>query len=178
MNLEIVKQEKNQLLKVTDVRARLSFEGATPSKQQVVKALAAAVKAKEELIIVRHIRTDYGEQAADVRALVYADKKSLEKLERRSMIKKNTFVKKAEAAPAEPADAPKETKPEGEAPAEDKPADAPAEAPQEEPAKPEEAEAKPEGKKEPKAEEKAEKPQKETPKEKAAETPGKPKGDA
>ena len=167
MDLEIVKEEKNELLKVTEIRARLSFTGATPSKQQVVKALAAAMKAKAELIIVRHIRTDYGEQAADVRALIYADRASLEKLERKSMIKKNTFGKKDEKpaeAPAEekladvPVEAPKEESPKAEAVPKD---EEPKQKPEEKEAKPAapKAETKPEEKKEgtpeePKAEEK------------------------
>ncbi len=91
MELEITTKEEKPLLKQTEVVATIRFTGATPSKREVVAALAAALKAKQELVIVRAIETRYGEQSARVHAFRYQDRESLELVERPSMVKKNTF---------------------------------------------------------------------------------------
>ena len=153
MDITIEKKEAKPLLKLTEVVARISFEGATPTKKDVAAALGATLKVKQDLLIVHQVESKYGQQVVTVNAHVYDSKDALTLLERESMIKKNDFTAK-----------PKEEKPAAapaEAPAADKPTEAPQEKPKEEPPK----EKKPEEKKEePKAEEK---PKEDAPKEEA-----------
>ncbi len=175
MNLEILTKEAKPLLNLTEVEARITFEGATPSKEVVHAALAKELKAKPELVIVREVATDYGNQSGKVQAMVYKDRKSLELLERASMIKKHDFEAKKKAAEGDkPAEAPAEKPAEGEKAEEpvaegEKKEDAPKE---ESPETPKE-EAKPEEKKE-------DAPKEESPKEeeKPAESPAEKKEEA
>lgn len=112
MEITILHKDEKPLLKVTQIKARITYEGATPAKKLVVAAVAKALKVKEELIIVRKIDTAYGDQHALVLADVYADRKELELREHAAIIKKNTFTEKAEEKAEESAPAPS---PEGDA---------------------------------------------------------------
>jgi small subunit ribosomal protein S24e len=145
MEIEITKKDPKPLLKRTEVLGRITFEGATPSRKEVVAAVSKAMNAKKDVIIVRRVTTEYGSQAADLIAYVYEDRKALEALERDFAIKKNTFEEEAT-----PADAPAEKKDAEEAPAEATPEkeEAPAEAKPEEKKEEAPAEATPEAPKE------------------------------
>ncbi len=140
MELEIQKEVARPLLKMTEVEARISFEGATPSKHAVVQALAAKKKCKENLVIVHAIRTVYGEQAAIVTARIYENREALELVEQQSLLKKHEAkpAESEEKAAEKPAEAPtkeeSEKPTEGEAKGEEKAAtseEKPAEAPEE-----------------------------------------------
>lgn len=114
MEIKIEKKEANPLLKRIDVTSRVAFQGATPSKKDVIKAVAKAAGAKEELIVVKEIKTAFGSQVAIVTAHVYNDRETLEKLEHTSMLKKQSGkeTKKEDETKAEqkakPEHAPKE----------------------------------------------------------------------
>ena len=141
MNLKIETIKEMPLLARKEVEASMMFEKkATPSNNEVRKAIAAELKVDEKVVVVKHIYTEFGSSEAKVEAFAYKDEASLKKIEpvtKAMKQKEEAAAKKAEEAKA--AEAPAE----GAAPA-------PAEAPKEE-AKPAEApkeEAKPEEKKE------------------------------
>ena len=90
MEIEIKKKEHKPLLKRTEVEAQITFHGATPTKKEVIAAVAKASGAKKEMVIVRQVKTVFGNQSAGVTALIYDDRAVLEKFERPSMIKKHT----------------------------------------------------------------------------------------
>ena len=144
MKVEIKEQNKVPLLQRTEVVARITFEGPTPSKDDVTTALAKTVKADTSLMVVNNIDTDFGTAGASVKAHVYDSKEALEayrpKMGKKGLEKIEAEKKKAEEAKA----APKEEKPEAKA-------EAPAE-----PEKKEEAETKEEAPTEPEKKEKAE----------------------
>jgi len=94
MELQIQKKEERPLLKRTDVVARIAFQGATPSKKEAIKALTKALNAKQELVIVREIKTAFGDQTALIFGSVYQDKETLEKLEIEALRKKHADEKK------------------------------------------------------------------------------------
>ena len=88
MEVTIASKEEKPLLNRTEVWARLVFEGQTPSRRDVLRALAKALGAKEELVIVRRVLSAYGERAARVLAYVYQSRESLERLEQEAALKK------------------------------------------------------------------------------------------
>jgi ribosomal protein S24E len=150
MNLKIEKTEEKPLLARKEVAGSIMFEEkATPSNDNVRKAIAAELKVDEKVVVVKHIYTAYGSSEAKVEAYVYNDEKSLKKMEpvtKAMKLKVEAAAKKA----AEAAEAPAE----GAAPAEAKPAEE-----KKEEAKPEEK--KKEAPKEEKKEEKKEAPKEE-----------------
>lgn len=114
MKIEKLEKKENAVLNRDEVSAQVIFSDATPSRSDIIKALAAATKSKEDLVIVRSLQGNYGGGSATLVAHVYKDRASLENVEREYMRTRNTV--KAEEKPAEE---PAEEKSE-EAPAEDK----------------------------------------------------------
>jgi ribosomal protein S24E len=143
--MKITEKKENPLLSRTEVTAEITFEKATPSKNDVKKQLASELKKDESLIVVKNIHTDYGAATARLSAFIYDSKEALEKTEPRPK-------KEAKPAGAPKEEAKKEEKP-AEAPTEEKKKEKPTVAKPEEkkeakPAEKPAAEAKPEEKKE------------------------------
>lgn len=126
MKIENVEKKENVVLHRDEVSAQVIFSDATPSRSDVIKALAAATKSKEELVIVRSLQGNYGGGSATLVAHIYKDRASLENVECEYMRSRNTV--KAEEKPEEPAeDSEKsEEKPKDEEPAEEKKTEEPA----------------------------------------------------
>ena len=146
MNLKIEKTEEKTLLARKEIAGSLLFEGkATPSNDEVAKAIAAELKVDEKTVVVKHIYTGFGSTEATFEAYVYNKEEDRKKYEPVTKAMKEAVKKAEEAAKAE-----------AESPAEEKPAEAPAEK-KEEPKEEKKEEAPAEEKKEePKAEEKKE----------------------
>tara|TARA_Y100000310_G_C20679527_1_gene815095 strand:+ start:63 stop:449 length:387 start_codon:yes stop_codon:yes gene_type:complete len=128
MEIEIRSKEKNTLLSREEVLATITFEAQTPSNNDVTKALADNLKSTAEKVVVKSIKTHFGDRNADVTAFVYDSKEKKVEIEPKKKEKK--------AKPGESTEAPKE----GAKPADTK------EAKEEKPAEP--AKDKPEEKKE------------------------------
>ncbi len=104
MEIQITSKEAKPLLQRSEIRARIAFQGATPTKHHVIAAVAKALKTEQSLVIVRRIVTAYGDQSAEVLAYVYNDAATLEKLEHDYVKKKHGVGKKeGEEKPAEAA---------------------------------------------------------------------------
>ena len=82
MNLQITEQKINHLLSRKEVRAKLSYEQATPSKEELKKQIASAVKANSELLVVKSVYPGYGDRNAEVLFYVYDKPEVMKKLER------------------------------------------------------------------------------------------------
>ncbi len=87
MNIAIKKNQKNILLLRHDIQARIAFEGKTPSRPDVSKALAEHLKANSEALVVKSIVTRFGERSADVAACLYDSKEAKEKFEPKIKVK-------------------------------------------------------------------------------------------
>lgn len=106
MKFEIIEKKENELLGRTDITAKATFEGATPSRSELIKVIASQTKNKADMVIVRNITTLYGGLSADISVSIYKDKAQLEKIEKESLRKKN--VVKEEPKKTEEAEAPTE----------------------------------------------------------------------
>ena len=142
MNLKILNKTEVPLLDRTEIKAELSFSGATPSNKEVAENLASQLSTKVETIVIKSIYTEYGNQQAEVTAYVYNSKEFKDHVERKTKHIRDQEKKVVEAA-KEAAEAKRE---EAKAAEEAKKAEAEAKAAEE--AKPKE-----EAKEEPKAEE-------------------------
>lgn len=156
MELTVTQRRENPLLDRTEVHFTAAHPNeATPSRVEIRKALAAALDAKDAIVVLDWARSEYGRTVTQGYAKVYPSKERAIELETTPILIRNGLV----AAVAKPA-APKEKKPapppkKKEAPKEEKPPKA-KEPPKEPP------------KKEEKKAEKKEAPEKEPPKAKKA----------
>ncbi len=96
MKLTLVKEKDNVLLS----RKRLSFEGEsadkTPSILDLKAEVAKMTKAKEEVVVIRHVYTRFGSKNIKVIAHVYNTVEEMNRIEEKSAVLKNN--PKAEAA--------------------------------------------------------------------------------
>lgn len=65
------------------------FEGTTPSRKNVQQAIAAQLKAKEPLVIITKVNTDFGSSKAKVSANIYQDEKIMLRNERKNLVEKH-----------------------------------------------------------------------------------------
>ena len=100
MELQIKKQRETPLLSRNRVTLMMEYEGATPSRLEFRKMVSKQLKAPEDLVIIKHIYTRFGQSKAKVIAHVYNDKKDMEKIEEEYLLKKHQ-KEKAEGAKEE-----------------------------------------------------------------------------
>ena len=109
MELEITENNDNPLLNRQEVQIVIKHESdATPKRNQVIKSLSEKLKAKKELIIIDHLKNQYGKTETQGYAKIYTNKDSLNLIETRPTIARHTDAgdkpkkeKKIEEAPKE-----------------------------------------------------------------------------
>ena len=113
--MELIKENEMKLLSRKRLTLMRENKGATPSRQDLIKEIAKQFNVKEELVIIKHVYSQFGENKTKVIAHIYSDKNKMKFFEHTNLLKKHE--KKAEA-PKE--DAPGvEEKPVEEAPKEE-----------------------------------------------------------
>ena len=116
MNVNVISKTDNAVLERKEIEAEVSFDGATPSRNDIRKAISSKVGINPDLMVLREISSSFGKQSVKVIAHAYSKKEQMLKTEPEYMIKRY--------APAEQtkAEEPKEEKPKAEAkPKEEKP---------------------------------------------------------
>ena|SRR3989338_13018 len=96
MNLEIQKKE-NPLLSRVEIEGTVSFDKATPSNADMQAELAKKLACDKELVVVRHIYTDFGKQMACVEAYQYLNPDAKAKIEKVKKVKVKAPEEKKEA---------------------------------------------------------------------------------
>ncbi len=81
MNLEILDEVENRLLHRTEIKARVIFNSATPSREEIIKLISAKKNVPEDLVIVDSIDQKFGQRVAEVFVKVYESKHVLEQIE-------------------------------------------------------------------------------------------------
>jgi len=81
MDLKITERIEESLLSRAKIISKISFEAATPSEKEVKSKIASSLNADENLVVVKHIYTDFGFKRADVSAYLYKDEKEMENIE-------------------------------------------------------------------------------------------------
>lgn len=90
MNIEVTERKKVPLLSRERITAIASFEGATPSREKLLKEVAKALEVPETRIIIKHIYTRFGVQHAKVIIHVYETEQELRDVEEAHLVKKHT----------------------------------------------------------------------------------------
>lgn len=81
MKVEVRNTKKNAILSREEITAELFFEGRTPSRIEIHKELSKKLGASPELLIVKAVKTEFGEQKATAVVHKYDSKDILERLE-------------------------------------------------------------------------------------------------
>jgi ribosomal protein S24E len=80
--MKFLKKEKSKLLNRTDLVIELEHIGkSTPSNSDIKKQIASNLKTKEELIVIDHVYTKFGEGISKIHAKAYDSEKALKDIE-------------------------------------------------------------------------------------------------
>ena len=99
MQVDIKEKKHNPFLKRTEVKGKVSFEGATPSNVQLAEAIAKEMKAKEvECVVVKQIHTIFSLREADFVVFVYDTIEARKKTEKLTTQERKKIAEAKKAA--------------------------------------------------------------------------------
>ena len=111
MQLTIDTQKDNPRLERIYVTGKITFEGSTPSNNEVIAEVSKKIGSKEELLVIKNIYTQFSRREAKFSAVVYKSAEARAKAERMTKhIRKQqeASVKKAEEEKKAAEEQPKE----------------------------------------------------------------------
>ena len=81
MKVEVIKEEKSPMLSRTEYVFKLTFEGPTPSNEQVMEVMKKYFKEGHDRIAIKKIQNIYGRTEAMVNVYYYDDVETFKRLE-------------------------------------------------------------------------------------------------
>ncbi len=96
MNLDIVSENENRLLHRTELVARITSEDKTPSREEVVKMIAAKKNVPENLVIVDKIEQKFGTRVSEAFIKIYESEHALKQIEPEYKLKRHVKEEKKE----------------------------------------------------------------------------------
>jgi small subunit ribosomal protein S24e len=98
LDIQIIEERNNPLLKRREVVFKVIHEDATPSRKSIVERLAATMDSKVGLVIVDEIKTAFGKRESLGYAKIYETEERVKQVERAHIIARNTFAPVGEGA--------------------------------------------------------------------------------
>ncbi len=96
MQLKISNKNEKPLLSRTEVIGEIAYDTATPSRIAVKKEISKAIKAAEELVIIKEITPIFGARKSMVKAHVYKNAEDVKKYESSVILKRNAKAPKGQ----------------------------------------------------------------------------------
>lgn len=97
MDVKIIEDKNNVLLKRRELKFEVTFEGATPTRMDVKNKIAALLNVPLELVVVQRMKNDFGRQLVNGYAKIYEDAARMKQIEKEHILERN----KLPEAPAE-----------------------------------------------------------------------------
>ncbi|HXX54670.1 MAG TPA: 30S ribosomal protein S24e [Methanoregula sp.] len=82
MDFEITSDKKNELLSRREVQFTLRYEGATPSRMQIIGKLCALLNVKDTQVTLDTLHSSFGKMEITGAARIYESEESRNKTER------------------------------------------------------------------------------------------------
>ena len=105
MELQIIKDKTNPLLKRREVALKITNKKGTPSRIDVKNKLAALANSRVELTVIEHLDTVFGKQEVHGAASIYESEERLKQLAHQHLVARDRpkadEEKAAEAKPEE-----------------------------------------------------------------------------
>jgi small subunit ribosomal protein S24e len=92
LDIQVIEEKNNPLLKRREVVFKVIHEDATPSRKSVVERLAATMNSKVGLVMVDEIKTVFGKRESMGYAKIYETTERVKQVERPHIIARNTFA--------------------------------------------------------------------------------------
>lgn len=97
MDFEITSDTRNELLSRREMAFTLRYEGATPSRLQVIGKLCALANVKEQQVVLDSMKTSFGKMELTGEARIYDSEEGRKKTERAHLVERG-LPKKQEGA--------------------------------------------------------------------------------
>jgi len=91
MDIQIIKETNNPLLKRREVVFKVTKETATPSRKSVVEKIAATMNSKPGLVMISRMNTEFGKRETIGYAKIYETEERARQVENEYVIARNTF---------------------------------------------------------------------------------------
>lgn len=98
MDFEITSDKRNELLSRREVQFTLKYDGATPSRMQIIGKLCALLNIKEQQITLDSLHSSFGKTEINGSARIYDNEESRNKTERPHMAARGMPKPKEEGA--------------------------------------------------------------------------------
>ena len=102
MDLQITSKEKNNLLKLQEIKFEIKGMETTPKRKDVLEKLSALTNSKEENMVVKSINHKFGSHLILGTARLYETKQDMQKIEPKYIMERNfgkTEKKQAQKPP-------------------------------------------------------------------------------
>jgi small subunit ribosomal protein S24e len=96
MDFEFIRDERNELLSRRELQYVLTFEGATPSRREILGKLCALQNISEGLVVLDSLKQGFGKQELTGTARVYDDEETRQKLEPAYLMKRGMAAEAGE----------------------------------------------------------------------------------
>jgi len=98
MDVQITSDTRNELLARREVAFTLQYEGATPSRMQIIGKLCALLNTKENQIVVGNLKTEYGKMEVRGTSRIYDSEEERNRVERPHLMARGMPKPKGEEA--------------------------------------------------------------------------------
>ena len=89
MQIEVIKEENNELLNRKQLQIRIQHEAATPARIEVRDQVAADFKIEPERVIIDHMRTAFGKKETTAYVKIYESAEAARQIEQEHILKRN-----------------------------------------------------------------------------------------
>jgi len=98
MDFQFIKDEKNELLNRRELSFVLTYDGATPSRREILGKICALKNVNEELVVLGSMKQGFGKQEISGMLRVYADEESRNSTELSHLIERSAVPEVKEEA--------------------------------------------------------------------------------
>lgn len=110
MEIAIINDKKNPLLKRREIKFKINHDTGTPKRNDVKGKLVAMLNAKPKLVVIERMRSEFGKRETLGYVKIYDSEKYLKRIERPHIVERNAPKVVEEAVKEEGAKAPEEAK--------------------------------------------------------------------
>ncbi len=89
MKVKVLKKEESKFFPRVEAVFEIEYAGKTPSRQEISSEIAKTLGQDEKLVIIKKIKSKYGEQVCVVEANIYLDEKAMKDIENEYILKRN-----------------------------------------------------------------------------------------
>jgi small subunit ribosomal protein S24e len=89
MDIQVIKDKENPLLKRREVIFKISHDGPTPPRGSVIDRLAATMNSMPRLVVIDRMNTEFGKQETIGYAKIYEDEDRAREVERVHILERN-----------------------------------------------------------------------------------------